>query len=532
LGLLLNIVSCVDLALLLFVLPTDLCDRSGKPYVPFRISKESTFVTEPLQADGYPDYVAALNRQYSEGVTPDNNAAVLLWRAIGPNIGPTEYDKDLPPQYFRLLGMEVPPKDGVYFIDFGDKFLGEPSTDADRLQREQIDHQSRLALTAPWSAASFPSGAKWLKRNEMPLKLIVAASERPQFFCPLNPASERGTVLAGNVLAHFDFARASRALCLRAMLRLKEGKVTEAREDLMASRRLAFLLAHHPDVGFWLSAEQLETSAMNGLLALYHYSPPNATGAREFDRLVQDAYTLPQETASPLPRCEFLDALCHVISGVEKTKSGVDRLAGRALVDPLFTRWDDALRSGNVFYDRITEAENKTDTNSRMAALQAIEVDLKAMNEKTKGLNEKASVFRCLPRSYWSSPRGAWGRAMHDSIQAMLTRNYESINNLRDYAITRGQLYCLAAKIGVYRADHGSYPKRLEDLVPSYLPKLPVDMFHGSQFRYRLHGEGYVLYSVGRDGKDSDNLDWLKGNEADAMRRRRTAILVPPEPAD
>jgi hypothetical protein len=86
--------------------------------VPIHIYKETTYITEPLQADGYPDYCKALNRQYSEGVTPDNNAAVLLWQAIGPNIGPTEFDKDLPPEYFRLLGMDVPPKDGTYYLEF------------------------------------------------------------------------------------------------------------------------------------------------------------------------------------------------------------------------------------------------------------------------------------------------------------------------------------------------------------------------------------------------------------------------------
>jgi len=29
------------------------------------ISKETTYITEPLRADGYPDYVAALNQRFS-----------------------------------------------------------------------------------------------------------------------------------------------------------------------------------------------------------------------------------------------------------------------------------------------------------------------------------------------------------------------------------------------------------------------------------------------------------------------------------
>src|SRR5687768_8112036 len=48
------------------------------------ISRATTFIEEPLRPDGYPDYIEALNARMSEGVTPENNAAVLLMRAIGP----------------------------------------------------------------------------------------------------------------------------------------------------------------------------------------------------------------------------------------------------------------------------------------------------------------------------------------------------------------------------------------------------------------------------------------------------------------
>ena len=48
------------------------------------VSKATTYFTGPLRADGSVDYVAAFNRRCSEGVTPENNAAVALWRASGP----------------------------------------------------------------------------------------------------------------------------------------------------------------------------------------------------------------------------------------------------------------------------------------------------------------------------------------------------------------------------------------------------------------------------------------------------------------
>src|SRR5881394_1999842 len=41
----------------------------------FEISKETTFVTEPVRADGTIDYVEAINAQLSKGATKENNSA-------------------------------------------------------------------------------------------------------------------------------------------------------------------------------------------------------------------------------------------------------------------------------------------------------------------------------------------------------------------------------------------------------------------------------------------------------------------------
>jgi hypothetical protein len=60
--------------------------RVEAPRVKVTISKETTYITEPLRPDGYPDYLAALDQRRSEGVTPENNAAVPLMRALGPGI--------------------------------------------------------------------------------------------------------------------------------------------------------------------------------------------------------------------------------------------------------------------------------------------------------------------------------------------------------------------------------------------------------------------------------------------------------------
>ena len=62
----------------------------------------------------------------------------------------------------------------------------------------------------------------------------------------------------------------------------------------------------------------------------------------------------------------------------------------------------------------------------------------------------------------------------------------------------------LAFLLAAYRQDHGRYPERLAELAPKYLINVPGDLFSGKSLIYRREGEGYLLYSVGRDGIDDE----------------------------
>src|SRR5262245_24042351 len=79
---------------------------SRPPKPAFPVGKDTTFVDGPRDADGYIDYDAAINRRFGRGVTPSNNAAVLLWRVLGP--GPAPYKGTRPDLYFPSLGMKPP----------------------------------------------------------------------------------------------------------------------------------------------------------------------------------------------------------------------------------------------------------------------------------------------------------------------------------------------------------------------------------------------------------------------------------------
>jgi len=66
------------------------------------------------------------------------------------------------------------------------------------------------------------------------------------------------------------------------------------------------------------------------------------------------------------------------------------------------------------------------------------------------------------------------------------------------------RLQLLIGELGLqcYNLEKAEYPDGLEDLVPDYLPAVPMDPFSGAPFVYDRAESPYRLYSVGPDGRD------------------------------
>lgn len=73
-----------------------------------------------------------------------------------------------------------------------------------------------------------------------------------------------------------------------------------------------------------------------------------------------------------------------------------------------------------------------------------------------------------------------------------------------------------------YKSEMGTYPKKLEDLTVTkdgygpWIEKIPEDPYAGIgiYYRYKCNREGFVLFSVGNDGKVSSNIhDGILGDD-------------------
>ncbi|MCH7988179.1 MAG: hypothetical protein IID46_03395, partial [Planctomycetes bacterium] len=99
--------------------------------------------------------------------------------------------------------------------------------------------------------------------------------------------------------------------------------------------------------------------------------------------------------------------------------------------------------------------------------------------------------------------RNAKGRLVGNTlIFALVDRGIAYAFEAEDQSTTRLQLSKLAYALAGYRAKYGSYPQKLSQLAPRYIPKVPTDLFSGRSFRYEADLEDFLLYSVGPNGKD------------------------------
>ena len=243
----------------------------------------------------------------------------------------------------------------------------------------------------------------------------------------------------------------------------------------------------------------------------------------DVDLPLEVARTIQHDLAELLPRPSvgdcfmterlmFLDA---VIRGFNRGVGSYLRWIDDALDDQSFHPLDYVafdrnivLRAGNKWYDRLDVAANIPRWNERQGALRQIYSDLRELESNS------CAPHRFAPEHLGMRNRSNWLAA---TLLMSFLQGIENSHSSQDVQSVRLQLVELAAALAVYRADHGDYPDRLEQLIPNVIPGLPVDLYHDKPFIYHRDADGYLLYSCGPNGIDDggSHEDWdiLAGRE-------------------
>jgi hypothetical protein len=461
---------------------------SGAPKPKVPLGKDTTYVNGPLDKDGYVDNAAALNERVGKGMSVDNNAAVLIWRATGRKLD----DKAMPATFFKLMGMEVPPAKGDYFVGLRPFLQGRMGI-PDWKELERIEHQLSGTIKGPWVAKDFPEIAEWLKANEKPLALAVEASKRQRYFAPVVLSqTESGTselLLSAAGRGCWMTTGMVRALTCRAMGRLAEGRADEAWQDLLASHRLGRLVAQgaNPfDAFCGLGADRIAGDADIAFLG-----DPRIT-AKQLQSSRKDLKELrAMPTAADMidigSRFIYLDSLQHLWRGDLGDKSDGGKQQSLSGLDPT-----PAMQYGNLSYDRLVAALRLTVREARLKEIRKFEDDYRILK-----LDKK--VTRTVAKGIGIALLGETLPAYDSSRFDVLEQAHRNLQ--------------IAFALATFQRDHKRYPKALSDLAPKYLDKIPDDLFTGQPLVYRPTEKGFLLYSFGPNGKDNEG----RGPDDDPM---------------
>jgi type II secretory pathway pseudopilin PulG len=500
------------------------------PNPPILVSPQTTYITEPLGPDGLPDYEQYVLELYRDGVTPENNAAVLLWQALFP--------AEVDPQHFAVVATELGleqlplPEDALVLLHskenrarvsaWARQQANSTATDAsasgDALEVDDADVAASEggykgveydadavidpAMRHPWTSQQIPPLAQWVTENQQQLDLIVEASKRPRYYAP-SPTliNNKQNLLIEMLLPQVQAIReAGRALPARAMWHLGEGRPDAAWQDLLALHRLSRLLAQGHTLVEQLVAIALSGMACEGTVTLLDVGHLTADEARQIER---DLAALPPfsnvvRSLDEMERASALDAFIGVGTGgggeMFSALSGVqDNDFGNQVFNVISVDWNLVLVETNRWYDRLVAAAELPNRPERAVAFAKIEADMQQLVARTRVPGRwLAGVVSRQQRS----------NLVSSIMLGLFLPAVTAATNAEDRANTELQLTQLASALARYRAEHGAYPTKLNDLVPDTLEKLPTELYNGKQFVYKRLDEGYVLYSPGENGTD------------------------------
>ncbi len=466
----------------------------------FTISKETTYVTGPLDKDGYINYAAALNERLGKGVTSENNANVLLWKAIGPH----PQGETIPSEFFQLMGIEAPPAKGEYFIDLK-RYLKEQFKIEPGEQAEEIGEQLIRCSQRAWKPEEYPKVASWLKANENPLAMVVEATKRTKYFSPYvhGTADKGSTWLINSFMPGVQKCRElANALAARAMLNAGQGAANDAWQELLACHRLGRLVGRGGTLVEGLVGVAIEGVASTADLAFLELVK---LSGKRIESCLHDLDQLP-----PFPgvadKVDLAERFLYLDSIMNLDREGVRSIMAELKLDPNalpknipeLIDWDIALKNGNHWYDRMAAAMRENDSSLSKKKLEQIDADvdayLKAQKSKLASPEGRAEILtgggKRIGKAIGDVTLGLLVPAVH-KVQKAWDRVQQVQDNLR-----------LALALAWYHRNHGRYPKKLDELAPKYLRAIPGDVFSGKALIYRPTEKGYLLYSVGPNGKD------------------------------
>ena len=149
----------------------------------------------------------------------------------------------------------------------------------------------------------------------------------------------------------------------------------------------------------------------------------------------------------------------------------------------------------NYWYDRLVATRKLPTRDARKKAYAKFQADVLADGERVKKpMHIMVAFFSRHQRS----------EMIGGMIVSLFTQTMDSALSPEDHETGDAQATALQPQLCELLARHKNISRsRLhDDLVPTILKKLPVDLYNAKPFVYKRTADGYLLYSMGDNGID------------------------------
>jgi hypothetical protein len=310
------------------------------------------------------------------------------------------------------------------------------------------------------------------------------------------------------------------------MLQAGEGRFDASWEDVLACERLGRLLAHGADHDEYLLGIAITQVAADAELALLDCARPTATQARTWQRDLERLPPIPPvaDKVELGMRYTFLNAVMLARRHPVKTLRLIELLEGQPRPplpnqdpepSPAFIAsldWDAILRTGNAWFDRVVAAQRIQDRAQRQKELDRIEEELK------QDALTPAEAIQSLRQE--SGRDNGISKELAATLIDFSGVTIRWMGRQADLHEQRQRNLHLAFALAAYRGEHKRYPDKLDVLAPKYLAEVPKDLFSGKALIYRPSENGYLLYSVGVNGRDDGGRAFADTPPGDDLRVR------------
>lgn len=447
------------------------------------ISKETTWLTEPLTEDGrYVDYNEYLKKQIGTRDPRDD-----LWKALvgdeHPNFKSSEAAVALVPSVrYRNPGKELAPqtKDGYR-----------------RVNRDR----ERARQFAPFTNETDPEYAAVIRANESWYQAVMQTAPGPVGV----EWSESNTSEIGLPITDVQ-QKLMDALRLRASLAFGSGDIETGIESVEFMLKIAERERSVPFLVNQGAGSRMMRRAIGNLCSglLHSEAVPHAI-LHEWDKRCLTVDWNRWLEVIELYRLQALDFLqiAHRQRGSGDLfypyRSEFGEPAASFCVNKV--DFDAAMGEVNRSFDEAKLAFRIEDF--RKSVKELLRIDKRIM---TKWPSARVSQTKPTFRELVTENHTAW--AVHESALVWFLAKHDRSRVVRNQNAWRRLRICI--RLHVYRRKHGHWPETLDELLTLEgweidEAELLTDSYSQQPFKYGRMGDGFVIYSVGPDGVDNTN---------------------------